>query len=268
MDNLNIKFIRDPIKENKKQCHLLDLFKVLPIIRKDIKQHLNNFKMTNDHIIYLMLDILDKCHFRIGSIYTKSIGMSTIKKKHIKINNKTISNKNYSSINFNGKHNIINNCDLLTNSTIIKLINKLGNNKNDNDLIFTFQDEYDITRKITIEKMNELLSKYGNITTKMFRTWKANYYFIQHIKSLDIPINKTNIEKNITKSVKFSANKLYHNTNISRRSYIDHRIIDLYKKSPTTFLNTIRKNKKYQDNDNDNLLDGEIDVKILLKKVC
>ena len=57
------------------------------------------------------------------------------------------------------------------------ILMKLAEYKDDDDFLFTYGDGH----RITAEQVNELLNRYGNITTKMFRTWKANYYFIKTI---------------------------------------------------------------------------------------
>jgi DNA topoisomerase IB len=98
----------------------------------------------------------------------------------------------------------------------------------------------------------------------MFRTWKANYYFIKTIKRLDFPETKKDITKNISTAVGVTAERLYHTKAICRRSYIDSRIVNFYKETPLEFLDTIREIK----NTNPYLLDGEGDLVELLGAQC
>jgi DNA topoisomerase-1 len=252
------KYIYDPIKEAAKQCHLLEFYQILPTLRKDIREHLDHFTYSQDHIIYLILAIIDLCHFRVGNTkYTKSTGVSTLKKEHIQ------SNTSCSSISFHGKRQVINQCDIL-NKRMNNILMKLAEYKDDDDFLFTYRDEYDNEHRITAEQVNGLLSRYGNITTKMFRTWKANYYFIKSIKVLDFPTTKTAIKKNISKAVENTAIKLHHTKAICRRSYIDSRIVKLYQTSPQEFLNAIQS----VTNKNQYLLDDENDVIELLGSQC
>ena len=140
----------------------------------------------------------------------------------------------------------------------------LAEYKNDDDFLFTYRDEYNNEHRITAEKINELLHRYGDITTKMFRTWKANYYFIKTIKYLELPTTKTAMKKNISKAVDVTAHKLHHTKAICRRSYIDSRIVKLYQESPEKFINLLKGVK----NTNQYLLDDETDVLKLLEFEC
>ena len=252
------KYIYDPIKEANKQCHLLDFYHILPQLRKDIRKHLEHFSYSQDHIIYLILAIIDMCHFRVGNTkYIKSTGIATLKKEHIQ------SSTNCSTIAFNGKRQVVNQCEIL-NQKMNKILMNLAQYKNDDNFLFTYRDEYNNEHRITAEKINELLHRYGDITTKMFRTWKANYYFIKTIKYLELPNTKTSMKKNISKAVEITAHKLHHTKAICRRSYIDSRIVKLYQDSPENFINLLKGTK----NTNQYLLDDETDVLKLLEFEC
>ena len=256
--NIQKKYIYDPMKEASKQCHLLDFYQILPQLRKDIREHLEHFSYTQEHIIYLILAIIDMCHFRVGNTkYTKSTGIATLKKEHIECN------ANYSNISFHGKRQVVNQCEILS-TKMNKILMNLAEYKSDDDFLFTYRDEYNNEHRITAEKINELLHRYGDITTKMFRTWKANYYFIKTIKQLDLPSTKGAMKKNISKAVESTAHKLHHTKAICRRSYIDSRIVKLYQESPEQFIKLLRGVK----NTNQYLLDDENDVLQLLQFEC
>ena len=266
------KYILDPIKEGKKYCHLNELYHILPELRKDIRRTLNNFTYSKQDIIYLILAIIDLCNFRIGNDkYKKSTGTATLKVNHIQQCNSKQSNSKQSNskendcnaISFIGKRGVLNQCDILHNK-INHILMNLTEYKNDNDFIFTYQDSNENIHKITAQDVNELLHKYGNISTKMFRTWKANYYFIKNIKQLDIPETQTQIKKNISEAVGITAEKLHHTKAICRRSYIDSRIVNFYKQNPIEFLDKISNTS----NSNPYLLDGEEDLHFLISQEC
>ena len=252
------KYIYDPIKEASKHCHLLDLYHILPTLRKDIKIHLDSFRYTHTDIIYLILAIIDICNFRVGNRkYKKSTGIATLKNGHITIHD------NCSNIAFYGKRQVINHCEILSDKMNTILMN-LSEYKDDNDFIFTYKDVNNKEHRINADHINELLGKYGNITTKMFRTWKANYYFIKTLKYLDIPQTKTAINKNISLAVTTAANKLHHTPAICRKSYIDSRIVKQYREYSENFIFSI----KNIGNENPYLLDGEEDLMNVLDYLC
>ena len=257
----NNKYKYDPIKEGKKYCHLGDLYKVLPNLRKDIRETLNNFDYSKDHIIYLILAVIDLCNFRIGNEkYTKSTGTATLKVNQI---SDCSNNNTCSSISFIGKRGVLNQCEIL-NEKINSILMNMSHYKDDDDFIFTYNDLQGNSHKITAQDVNELLHRYGNISTKMFRTWKANYYFIKNIRHLAIPQNQTQMKKNISYAVGVAAEKLHHTKNICRRSYIDSRIINYYKEKPLTFVDEVND----APNNNPFLLDGEEAIMQLLGSYC
>ena len=257
----NNKYKYDPVKEAKKYCHLGELYNILPQLRKDIRDTLNNFDYSKNSIIYLILAVIDLCNFRIGNEkYKKSTGTATLKVNQI---SNCSNNNSCSAISFIGKRGVLNECEIL-NEKVNTILMNMSEYKDDDDFIFTYQDLNGTQHKITAQDVNELLHQYGNISTKMFRTWKANYYFIKNIKKLDIPQTQTQMKKNISMAVGITAEKLHHTKAICRRSYIDSRIINYYKESPMNFIADISNSTS----SNPYLLDDEEDVIKLLKQEC
>lgn len=260
------KYVLDPIKESKKYCHLLDFYDILPNLRKDISYALKNFDYSKNHIIYLILAIIDLCNFRIGNEkYKKSTGIATLKTKNISECSNNQKNNKCSYIRFNGKRQVLNECEIL-NEKINMILMELVEYNEDNDLDFVFTYiSNGIVHKITADDVNDFLKNYGNISTKMFRTWKANYYFLKYIRYLEIPNNKTNMNKNISYVVGKTAEKLHHSKNICRRSYLDSRIINLYRDNPVEFLEFLEEIPKEK---NKYLLENENNLKYVIEFLC
>jgi DNA topoisomerase IB len=259
------KYRLDPIKESKKYCHLMEFYSVLPKLRKDIRYTLNNFDYSKNHIVYLILAIIDLCNFRIGNEkYKSSTGTATLRTRNIMECSSNTSNT-CNHLVFNGKRQVLNECEIL-NTKINKILMSLTEYKNDDDFVFTYITNGSI-HKVIASDVNELLENYGNISTKMFRTWKANYYFIKHIEKLDLPQNKTQMRKNISQTVEYVAKKLHHTKNICRRSYIDSRIIDLYKESPQYLIDVIR-NSKNNNITNSYILETEEALENIISNLC
>jgi len=254
----------DSVKEDKKQCRLLALSRVLPQLRKDIRGALDKFRYSSDDVVYLILAIMDLCRFRVGNIkYKNSTGLSTLKCGQMDIKRSSTATTN---IEFRGKRQVLNSCDILSKK-ISKILGTLAKSKGDDDFLFTYVGLNGQTQRVNSESINRVLSSYAgakDVTTKMFRTWKANYYFIKTLKKLGMPATKSDIVAHISEAVAVAAERLYHTKAICRRSYIDARLVSLYKETPDLFLNTIRNTKST----NKYLLDGEADLIKLLKYHC
>jgi DNA topoisomerase-1 len=250
-------YIYDRAKEDKKQCRLLKLSRVIPRLRKDIRERLDNFNYSSEDVIYLILAIMDLCRFRVGNTkYKHSTGLSTLRCGQYQART--------ADIEFLGKRQVLNTCQILS-PKISKILGTLAESKDPDDFLFTYVGLNGQTQRVNAESINRLLAGYGaGITTKMFRTWKANYYFIKCLKQLDVPTTKTGVAGNISTAVAAAAQKLYHTKGICRRSYIDSRLVDLYKNTPEAFLEAIRHTKS----NNKYLLGGEADLIKLLKDHC
>lgn len=260
-------------EKNKKEKYenVLHLGKHITQIRNDCKNIIkqcstktcrewDNPKVEIAIIIYL----IDHCGFRIGNMKyaetNKSYGSTTLQNKHII---QTPSNKEV-EINFIGKKGI-RNTSIITEPKMVKLLNLLKRERP--KFIFT----------ITGEDVSEFLKTYHlEITPKMFRTWNANYYFIEKIRD-DIKNNSTSLTsfydiKNyapndtepiiklrklriayINECFDYISTKLHNTANISKQSYVNNIISKRFITHNTSFINKLR-SSSYSKLSNDEIL--------------
>ena len=161
-----------------------------------------------------MFKIIMLANIRAGNkIYAqknKSYGICSLKKNHINIK------KNHINFTFMGKsgvnHNII-----INNNKLAVFLKKLLLSNNSNTIF-----------DITTEELNNYLKNITEypFTTKDFRTYSANYHFIDSIRKLEY--NEKVREKNIRKIINDTAKKLGHTNYTSKKSYISKKIINTY----------------------------------------
>ena len=194
--------------------------------------------------------LLIKYHFRIGSHkYEKdnnSFGIITLLKDHIKLlddNSKYI-------IEFKGKKGVINKIED-NNKAVYNIFKMLKNQDNGDKHIFCCNIN---GRKKLINPediKNYLYTKYNsNITPKMFRTWYANYYLLLYLKNLKKKegmitndMTKKRIKSLVKDSSIYVSSKLNNTPTISKKSYINPKILDIIIKNPNDFVNKIPYNK-------------------------
>ena len=82
----------------------------------------------------------------------------------------------------------------------------------------------------------------------MFRTWSANYILLREILNYPLPNSENEAKKNITKIIKKAAFFMHHTTNVSRKSYMNAEIIDLYLNHYIKFKNLIEQFRKKNGN--------------------
>jgi DNA topoisomerase I len=220
-------------------------------IRKDITENLlkcsqnKSFISNKKCMISLILYLIDKCNFRVGcekykDLY-KSYGVTTLNKTHFKFN------KNNVVIEFIGKKGVKNKA-YVKNKLVCNLLKQVCNNNN-SEYLFTYVDDDNNKYRITETHINNYLKKYNKlISVKMFRTWSANYILLREILNYPLPKSENEAKKNISRIIKKAAFFMHHTTNVSRKSYMNTEIIDLYLNNFNNFKNLIEKFRKENGN--------------------
>lgn len=200
-------------------------------IRKDINYNINRCvedkeKISElDSIISIILYIIDRCNFRVGCQKYKDLyntyGVTTLNKSHLHFT------KNGVVIKFIGKKGVMNK-DMISNNKICSILNNLIV-KNSGDYLFYYIDRNGNTIKVTEKHINNYLKRYHKtITVKMFRTWSANYKLLRELLKYDLPKNVKEAKKNINMAVKKAAGHMHHTPFVSKGSYMNNGIIQLY----------------------------------------
>ena len=236
---------------HEKNLHLLQFARVLPKIKKDIDYNLSkkiiDADSAYDKLISTALKLVMDCNFRIGSDggvdKYNSYGVSTLTKDHF-----NMAGGKY-NIKFVGKKGVLNESVVKS----IKLNNSLKEiiNKNKNKEIFNYSGG-GIKLKIGAADVNDYLKKYGDISTKNFRTWMANIHFMDNfIKVLNTRAHDldkiTHRRKLIKKAVDSTAEKLHHTGSICKKSYIVNDLWDGFINNPEDYKSIIM---NYRDNGN------------------
>ena len=189
--------------------------------------------LTGLQRLALSITLMDYCNFRVGQLKhnKKSTGLLTIETQHYTPENRTIA--------FIGKKRVPNQCylyDEKLNGEIQQLWREVDNyhpNKKDKKFLFRFDGG---SQRVTTEDLNNFLKIYHpDFSAKMFRTWKANLMFVEELNSMEIPNTLAEIRENLKIATNNVAARLYHTPTICRRSYLDGRIIELYRMQPELF---------------------------------
>ena len=239
--------------EEQKKIKFSDLIqfgKKIKRIRRDINNNLNicqsNPTLINkkDNIISIVIYIIDYCNFRVGcQKYKKlynSFGVTTLNKNHFKFN------KNNVVIEFVGKKGVLNK-NKVNNTNICALLRLLCNTND--EYVFNYLDADNNEYRITEKHVNDFLKKYHkSLSVKMFRTWNANYILLKELLNLDLPDSLTDAKKNINVAVKKAANQLHHSPNVSKKSYMNNELVDLYVDNPIKFKRLVEFFRKKNGN--------------------
>ena len=231
-------------REYKKYCRLVKLSNNIKKIKEKISNDLVQKEFTKNKLIALILKIMELCNFRSGNkIYEKkygSYGLTTLHKKHIKFDKKSV------KIDFVGKKGVNNSCVIMNKNIqdIIKNIYKLSS-KNDS---YIFSINYKNKKiHVTMNDLNKYLEEF-NITTKDLRTWNANIIFLKNLKKgLEKDNGHTkNKKKIIREAIKLTSISLHHTPAICKSSYIYKDILNKIEENDILLNTFVNKNIKFE----------------------
>ena len=89
--------------------------------------------------------------------------------------------------------------------------------------------------KLKSSDVNLYLKKFGNFTSKNFRTWDANLIFITELLKTEKDVTETKRKHIINETLKKVAEKLNNTTSVCKHNYIDPFIRELYLNNPSRF---------------------------------
>jgi DNA topoisomerase-1 len=226
--------------EKEKFMRLIKFIKSLPKIDSKIKEHNNLGTYDKNRVITFMIHLVKEHHMRVGKeIYArtnKSYGISSLRKKHVKIGVNKIKFKFKGKSNQRLQYTIRNSDDI----NYIKLLMKL-----DGDKLFQYiivdEGGKEKIYGVNDRDMNKYIQEYMGFefSIKDFRTHAANYHFIQALLNETkkrTPKNAKIIKKNIVRAYKSAAYHLKHTKNVSKKSYVMSFAIEMYQNNPEYFI--------------------------------
>ena len=169
-----------------------------------------------------------------------SFGSTTLQSRHITVNKDTV------KVNFIGKKGVRNE-GKIRNKKLSKNLRNKKKTLNKNDHVFTYRRK-NCWYKLKSSDVNNYLKKFGNFTSKNFRTLMANINLI----SLLLKYNKQgNKNKFLNNSIEKVSDKMNNTKTICKNSYIDPLIINLFLNDTNLFMKSFHNSNSKEDiNDN------------------
>lgn len=173
--------------------------------------------------IAYMFKIIKLTNIRVGNLCYEGIGLTTLKKENVQFH------ENFILLVFKGKSGV-NHKIKIKDKTVIDFLKVLY--KIPGEWLFRYKSSDGVYYRITSDHMNKYLQYIigKEFTCKDFRTHASNKIFLKFIQKCD--------DKNaINLALEYTANKLGHNKYTSRNSYINEKLIEMYKKTPEKIKN-------------------------------
>lgn len=213
-------------KQNKEKFkHMITLGESYQRILRQIQKDIYSEADTKDKQIATILRFVIECSFRVGNEkYTRdnnSYGVTTLEARHVRLSDPEI------KISFVGKKGVHNHC-VFRNKKLSKNLRQKKRTLKPNDRLFTYRKG---TKYFTVRPsdVNRYLRKFGNFTTKNFRTWTANLEFISQLtKNPEIfsDISETMKKRMVNECIDKVAHKLHNTRSVCKSNYLDPRLVD------------------------------------------
>ena len=186
--------------------------------------------------IAMALMLVIDCGIRIGSEKyrdeNESFGATTLEPRHIKINGDIV------SVDFIGKKGV-KNTGKCRSKRLSRNLRIKKRTLNKDEPIFTYR-KGDKWYSLKSSDVNKYLKRFGNFTSKNFRTWIANLSFITEILKYDNPTKGSEIKKNINEALQKTAHKLNNTSSVCKNNYIDPYLINLYMNDNKRFIQSFK----------------------------
>lgn len=224
-------------RNSKKKFHkMIDFGESYQKIMNSVKRDLYSEGDTKEKQIAMALMLVVDCGIRIGSEKYKnendSFGATTLESRHVKVQGDTV------SVDFIGKKGVRNKCKMRSKRLSRNLRIKKRTLKTD-DPIFTYR-RGNCWYSLKNTDVNKYLKKFGNFSSKNFRTWVANLSFITGILKQGDHISETHKKNNVSEVVRETARRLNNTPSVCKTNYIDPYLIELYLNDSKRFLGTFK----------------------------
>lgn len=229
-------------RELEKYTDLVEFGKVLPAIRKQVKQDLSLPGLPRARVLAAIVDLLDLTSMRVGNAeYARenhSYGLTTLRNCHARIRGTTI------RLRFRGKsgksHSIELDDPRLAN--IVKRCHDLPGYE-----LFQYVDECGDLHPIDSSMVNEYLRSVSgrDITAKDFRTWHGTVKAATHLAGCEAGTTVGAITQTLAAAVKAVAEHLGNRPATCRKYYIHPAILDSYSAGTLETVMALKPNARY-----------------------
>ncbi len=229
------------MSQEHKFDHLLDFCEALPVIRRQVHNHLKLSALEQKKIIATVVWLLEHTFIRVGNDeYAKendSFGLTTLRNKHVSIKGKTV------RFNFTGKSHVAHDVEII-NPMIIKTIKACLDIPGYE--LFQYIDDAKKRHPVDSGEVNDYLKSLTgqDITAKDFRTWGATVLSADTLYKVGPYNDALSLKNNLKFTTKEVAKHLRNTPSVCRQYYIHPTIFNTYEKHILVpFINDHKKSK-------------------------
>lgn len=213
--------------QEKKFDQMINFGERLPTLRKTVRAHMNERKLTKDRVIATVVWLLEHTFIRVGNkAYAEenqSYGLTTLREKHIKVRGNTL------KFSFEGKSGVSHELDV-TNPRVAKTV------KSCLDLpgyqLFQYLDDAGVKQVVDSQDVNDYLQAYAgsDFSAKDFRTWGGSILAGHSFFKKGSPSDESDLKSKIGDVVAVVSSHLGNTRSVCRKYYIHPAVIESYER--------------------------------------
>ncbi|MBC7875064.1 MAG: DNA topoisomerase IB, partial [Ferruginibacter sp.] len=213
------------LRNTTKFYRMLELGKVLPAIRKQIRKDLELPGLPRNKVLAVVISLMEKTGIRIGNeFYEKlygSFGLTTLKDRHVDIKGGRV------QFTFRGKKGVEHQVSLQS-----KKLSKIVNQCRDipGKELFQYIDEEGKRQCIESGMVNEYIREIaeGEFTAKDFRTWCGSVAALNAFKETGAFEDEKEAKKKIVEVLDKVAVQLGNTRTVCKKYYVHPCLLEMY----------------------------------------
>lgn len=211
------------VSSRRKYDKLQTIAKLLPRIRRHVREDLNGDELTKDRVTAAIVRLMDKAYIRVGDEkYTEkheSHGVTTLTNEHVTFEDMGV------TFNFTGKSGQ-ERTFTIRDKTVASVIEHCV--EVDGEFLFSYRQEEDSeSSPVRSSDVNQYLSSasHEEVTAKDFRTWRGSVIALSELAKMPDDLSERQRKKYIVGAVEKTAEALGNTKAVCRSSYIHPGLI-------------------------------------------
>lgn len=212
---------------------MLDFAASLPKLRKAVRADLDPGEPARESVLACGVRLIDLGHFRVGgeqyASENETYGIATVKKEHVSLGR----SKGEVVFDYTAKGSLQRTVTIRDQAVhgLSQVLLRRRSGPEDY-LVYkagkTWED-------VTADDLNSYIKDRsgGDFSAKDFRTWSGTVLAAVALASDELPSNAKARDRRIKQSVEFVAGELGNTPAVARDSYIDPRLLDLFRSGQT-----------------------------------
>lgn len=225
-------------RDEAKFDHALEIAGRLPEMRSRLCGDLSQRGLSRNRVLATIARLLDMGMFRVGSAQyadraeDPSFGLSTLRPDHVHTRGGCV------ILDFPGKAGV-EHSNPVEDGEVCTVLRDLKRRRAGQKRLFAYWDPAGRRwRDVSADEINEYLREVSGeqMTAKVFRTWHGTVKAAEELAAAGPQPSEAKQKKAVSRAMKEVAGLLGNTPTVARSSYVDPRIIDLYKEGKVAEL--------------------------------